>query len=97
MTEAADETQEPIRQTAPIFPWEITLNAFGMFVQKMPDGGLILKLAPTQMTQQGQMAMAPAVALRFDASSWAAFKDFVASDGEQVKPRIVTAKVMPGR
>lgn len=88
--------EEPIRQTAPVLPWEISLHSFGTFAQRVPSGGMILKFAPTQQTPQGNAMLTPGIALLFeDARTWESFKEFVASDGKEVKPTILTARTVP--
>lgn len=84
MTDESDirEIEVP-RQTAPMFPSELTFNSSKFFFQRLPGGGMTLKFAPAA----GQQVLPLPVAINFDANGWERFKRAVEVDGEM--PNIV--------
>jgi hypothetical protein len=92
-------SDEEIRQTAPVLAWEIALRHAGWWFQRLPNGGMALKLAPLQPVPlpngagvQSVPAM-PGVEVLFDAAGWRLFQDEVAA-GEK-KPLVPTATIVP--
>lgn len=80
----------------PKFPWEIDFLA-GMiwWIEKQPDGTVLMKIAPRAVAPNGQVVpLPPAVAVGFSADGWARFKRDVEFDGD-APPAIQTATMLP--
>lgn len=78
----------------PMLPWEIVFPQAKAWVHVMPDGSVIMKLAPCVSTPMGQAPLAPGVVLQFDANAWESFKRYIAADGKVTQ--VQTATVIPG-
>lgn len=78
-----DDPGDPAhRQTAPVFPWEISLKNASYWFQQEPGGGMTLKFAPAQSVPgRGEMAMPPGFEIAFAQAGWEHFKARVAADG----------------
>lgn len=91
--EAPAENGDEPRQTAPVLPWEIYLPNARVWLQKLPNGGMMVKAAPSVNTPMGPAPLPPGVVLQFDADAWDGFKRYVEADGEVTQ--VQTAAVVP--
>lgn len=91
----ASEDTEAVQLTMPTFAWEIVLPSAKAWVQKMPNGSVLMKIAPSVTSPMGEVPIPPGIVLQFDADAWESFKRYIAADG--TVSTIQTAKVLPTR
>jgi hypothetical protein len=80
--------------TAPVFPWEITLNESAAFYQRLIGGGMAVKFVAVAMTPQGWAPLPPGVVIIFTDKAWERFQREVAAGGEKA-PVVETATAIP--
>lgn len=72
------------RNELPDFPWELNMKQASYWIQKFPDGSVVLKFAPAQTVPgRGTFPLPPGIEIPFPPEGWAQFQKMVANDGKR--------------
>jgi len=86
---------DEIKQTAPVFVSELVMGGHVHWLQKLPGGGMQLKLCAAMPSPQGPRLQMPAYVFEFTREGWENFKRAVEADGD-VSPIAIATHLPPG-